>query len=67
VGPLLSLAESVALQIQDRAEFESLLQQALAIDPDTVPKWRLVNLILQERARWRLAHIDELFLSAKPE
>lgn len=60
-APLVSYAEAVALEKQDRAEFESLLNQALAIDPNAVPESRLVNLILQERARWLLSRADDLF------
>lgn len=61
-GPLLAYAETVCIQRQDRAHFEALLQQALAINPNAQPDWRLVNLILQERARRLLARTDDLFL-----
>jgi len=61
-GPLVSLAEAVAAPKQDRAEFQSLLQRALAIDPDAHPEWRLANLVMQRRARWLLSRIDELIL-----
>jgi predicted anti-sigma-YlaC factor YlaD len=61
-GPLLAYAENVCVQQQDRAQFESLANRVLAIDPDARPEWRLVNLVLQARARWLLARIDELFL-----
>lgn len=61
-GPLLAYAESVCVPRQDRARFSALLTQALAINPDARPEWRLVNLILQERARRLLARTDELFL-----
>ena len=59
-GPYVSLAESVAVVEQDRALFESSLNQALAIDPDAKPEWRLVNLIMQRRAAWLLSQEDEL-------
>ena len=61
-APLVSLAETVAVAAQDRAEFERLLNQALAIDADAVPGERLANLISQQRARWLLARADELFI-----
>jgi predicted anti-sigma-YlaC factor YlaD len=61
-GPLVSFAEAVSVQRQDQAEFKSLLERALSIDPDAKPQWRLVNLIMQRRARWLLAHSDDLFL-----
>jgi predicted anti-sigma-YlaC factor YlaD len=66
-GPLVSLAESVAVQNQDVMEFRELLERALAIDADIRTEWRLVNLILQERARWLLSRTDELFLLSENE
>jgi len=61
-GPYVSLAETVSVQKQDRAEFQSLLSRALAINPDARPEWRLENLLMQRRARWLLARVDELFV-----
>jgi len=61
-GPLVSFAESVDVAKQDRADFERLLNQALAIDPDAAPAQRLANLIAQRRARWLLGRADELFI-----
>jgi predicted anti-sigma-YlaC factor YlaD len=63
-GPLVTYAENVCVRQQDRAQFEALLQQALAIDPDARPEWRLANLVLQTRARRLLARTDDLFLTA---
>ena len=60
-GPFVALAEAVTVQSQDRAEFDSLLKRALAIDPDARPEWRLVNLIVQRRARWLIERKDDLF------
>ncbi|HET7841115.1 MAG TPA: TRAP transporter TatT component family protein [Terriglobia bacterium] len=60
-GPYVSLAETVDIQKQDKAEFESLLKKALAVDPDAYPESRLENLVMQRRARWLLARTDELF------
>jgi len=61
-GPYVSLAETVSVQKQDRAEFQSLLNHALAIDADAKLEWRLENLVMQRRARWLLARVDELFV-----
>jgi hypothetical protein len=67
-SPLVSLAESVAVEKQDKAGFQSLLNRALAINPDTAPESRLQNLVAQRRARWLLGRVDELFLDgAKSE
>jgi TRAP transporter T-component len=64
-GPLVSLAEAVTVQKQDRKEFRSLLNRALAVDVNAKPEFRLANLIMQRRARWLLSRIDELFLEAE--
>ncbi len=61
-APLVSFAETVDVGLQDRAEFESLLNRALAIDVDALPEQRLANTIAQKRARWLLARTDRLFL-----
>jgi predicted anti-sigma-YlaC factor YlaD len=61
-GPHVAWAESVALPAPDRAGFERALRAALAIDPDAVPRHRLANLVLQERARWLLSRTNDLFL-----
>ncbi len=61
-GPLVSLAENVSLEKQNRAEFESLLKRALAIDVNVKPDDRLANLVMQRRARWLLQRTGELFL-----
>jgi hypothetical protein len=59
---IVSLAEHVAVRLNDRREFESLLHQALAFDVDTAPDHRLANLIAQRRATLLLSQIDNLFL-----
>ena len=60
-GPYVALAIGVAVPAQDRAEFEKLLQTALAIDPEKDPSVRLVTLVQQRRARALLDHIDTMF------
>jgi hypothetical protein len=65
-GPYLALATGVVKSKQDREEFERLLRQALAIDPDTDPSHRLVTLITQKRAKLLLERIDDLFLEPSP-
>jgi predicted anti-sigma-YlaC factor YlaD len=61
-GPLVAFAEAVSVAKQNLKEFETLLGQALAVNPDAQPETRLVNLVMQRRARWLLARKDELFL-----
>jgi len=68
-SPYVTLATTVAVLRQDRAEFESLLNRALEFDPDRDPAQRLVTIALQRRARALLDHEDEFFLdeSAPPD
>jgi len=61
-APLVALAEAVAVRQQDVKEFESLLNRALAVHPDASPGTRLLNLVMQRRARWLLSRKAELFL-----
>ena len=61
-APFVTLAEAVTIQKQDGKEFESLLNQALAINPDAVPENRLLNTVMQDRARWLLSRKSELFV-----
>jgi predicted anti-sigma-YlaC factor YlaD len=57
-----ALAETVAVREQNVVEFRSLLEAALAVDPDGVPTLRLANLLAQRRARWLTARIPDLFI-----
>ncbi len=61
-GLYVALAEALSVSNQDRQEFQSLLEKALAVDPDADPGNRLMNTIAQRRAKWLLDRIDELFL-----
>ncbi len=63
VSPYLALAEAVSIPENNLEEFTNLLEQALAINPDDRPEWRLTNLIYQKRARWLLGRTDLLFLN----
>ena len=65
-SPYVALATGVVKRKQDRDEFERLLRQAVAIDPDADPSHRLVTLITQKRAKLLLARIDDLFLEPSP-
>ena len=61
-SPLVSFVEAVSIGKQNKAEFQSLLSQALKIDANANPEWRLQNLVMQRRARWLLSRMDELFV-----
>jgi predicted anti-sigma-YlaC factor YlaD len=60
-APLVSLAENVSQPKQNRKEFESLLNRALAVDVNAKPEYRLANLVMQRRARWLLSRAGQLF------
>ena len=60
-SPYVSLATGVSMLTGNRDEFESLLESALAIDPDEDESMRLFNIVSQRRARFLLDHINELF------
>jgi len=63
-GTLVTFAEVVSVEQRNLAEFEKLLQQALAIDVDRRPEFRLANTVMQRRARWLLSRKDDLFFTA---
>ena len=65
-APLVAFAESVCVQKQDLQQFEQLLNQALAIDVNASPDNRLVNTIMQRRAKWLLSRKADLFLIPEP-
>ena len=66
-GSYLGFAEGVVRKTQDVKLFRSLIDKALAVDVDAHPDDRLVNVIMQRRARRLLARIDDLFLDAGDE
>jgi predicted anti-sigma-YlaC factor YlaD len=61
-SPLISLAVTVAVKEQNVAEFKSLLQKVLDLDPNTDLENRLVNILNQRKARWLLDHVGDYFL-----
>lgn len=62
-SPFVTYAEAVCVEQQDAKQFEELLNRALAINPDEHPETRLVNLVMQRRARWLLSKESDLFLN----
>jgi predicted anti-sigma-YlaC factor YlaD len=61
-SPYVTLALSVSVLKQDRAEFRTLLEKALTFDPDRNPSQRLATVVLQRKARALLERQDEFFL-----
>jgi predicted anti-sigma-YlaC factor YlaD len=64
-APWVAWAEEVCVQKQDLKGFRAALEKALAVDPDAKPEWRLVNLVMQRRAKWLLGRADQLFLKTE--
>ena len=60
-GPYVTYAESVLTVQKNRPEFERMLQMALKVDPAVDADNRLVNVIMQRRARWLQGRADKLF------
>jgi len=54
-------ARTYAVETQDRALFESLLNRVVEAPPDLLPEQRLANAVAQKRARQLLARAEELF------
>ncbi len=61
-SPYVTLAQSVSVLQQDRAEFRRLLERALGFDPDRDPSQRLATIVLQRKAKALLERQDEFFL-----
>jgi hypothetical protein len=62
VAPLVIFGETVSVSTQNKKEFQSLLEEALAFDTNKAPETRVANLIAQRRAKWLLGRIGELFV-----
>lgn len=62
LAPLVTWAETVSVQQQDRKTFLAMLEKVLAFDADSAPRYRLANLIAQRRARWLKSRVSDLFL-----
>ena len=63
--PYIALATTVAVKEQNFGEFQSLLKQALAIDPGIDPENRLLNILNQRKALWLIEHADDFFLETE--
>ena len=63
ISPLVTYAQAVSAAAQNKSEYEALLKQAAAYDVDQpkARKNRLANLLAQRRAKYLLAHEDDVF------
>jgi predicted anti-sigma-YlaC factor YlaD len=63
VSPFVTYAEVVSVGQQNKKEFKALLEEALAVDvAKAAPEQRLANVLAQQRAKWLLSRIDDLFV-----
>jgi tetratricopeptide (TPR) repeat protein len=61
-SPYVTLAQSVSVMQQDRAEFRRLLERALQFDPNQDPSQRLETIVLQRKAKSLLERESDFFL-----
>ena len=61
-GTFVTLAESVCVKQQNSREFHQLIDRALGVDLDASPRDRLVNILMQKKARWLKSMSEDLFL-----
>lgn len=66
-SPHVALATTVLVREQDVQGFRALLEKALAVDVQEVKKWRLSNILAQEKAEWLLGRIPDLFVDYEEE
>ena len=65
-SPYMTLAQSVSVMKQDRAEFRRLLGRVLEFDPDADPSQRLATIVMQRKAKSLLERQDEFFIDEAP-
>jgi predicted anti-sigma-YlaC factor YlaD len=62
-GLYLAYAETVAVPRQNRAEFDALIEKALAVDVNVDPNRRLLNALAHRRAEWLRGRAEDLILT----
>jgi len=63
ISPLVTYAQAVSGPAQNKREYEALLKEAASFDVEQpkARKHRLANVLAQRRARYLLAHEDDVF------
>lgn len=62
LSPYVTWATAVSVSEQDRAEFDDMLERALAIDLEAAPERRLANELMRRRALYLQAHAAGYFV-----
>lgn len=61
-APFVNYAESICIDEQNKKEFLTLLEQALAVDIHAHPQFRIANIVAQKRAQYLKSHVDDYFI-----
>ena len=64
-GPYMALATTLSVNQQNYSEFRELLEKIIALDVDADPRYRLLNIVYQRKARWLLDHAEDFFLEVE--
>ncbi|MDR1231727.1 MAG: TRAP transporter TatT component family protein [Spirochaetaceae bacterium] len=64
-GIFVTWAQSVSVPAQDYAEFKTMLERALAINPNKDKANTLANKLDQKKARWLLEHAGNFFVEVE--
>lgn len=61
-SPYVALGTSIAIPQQEIRRFVDLMEQALEVEAEAYPRYRLINTIKQEEARFYLDNLDRFFV-----
>lgn len=61
MSTLVTYAEAICVDAQDKKEFTRLLEKVIAFDVDSDLDHRLVNVLAQRRAKWLMSRVADLF------
>jgi hypothetical protein len=60
-SPYITYAEAVSIPTGNREEFVRMIDQALSLDLNAAPSYRLANELFRRRAMWLREHGDDFF------
>lgn len=64
-APFVAAAEALSIPARNRVEFDTMIERALAVDPNAEPLWKLQNILARRRAEWLRAHADDYFFGGE--